>query len=349
MVALRSGYTTGTTAAAAAMAAWQYLTGQRSIMSAEVPLPPFRDGKVFPVPIVRTGCGGDVGALAYAEARKEAGDDPDVTNGMIIRATIYAAREAGPANGGIAIAGGQGIGRVTLPGLSVPVGQAAINPVPLAQIRTGLNNLGATGLHVVISAPEGEARAKGTMNGRLGIIGGISILGTQGIVKPYSHAAYRESIACAMNIAKASGCDTVCLGTGRRSIALLQNLYPALPEQAFIVAGDFLKESLELARQFQHVAWGCFFGKLIKLAQGLANTHAHTAELDMNFLANVAGRPELDASNTAQAALEQILTAPDATPLRNILNLARQQAMNFLGKQITIHLFHNDGRELARA
>lgn len=344
MARLKNGFTTGTAATAAAMAALLCLRDHSCPDMIETPLPPFTNGRTLPVPVFRTATGGIDGALAHAEVRKDGGDDPDVTHGMIIRADIYLS-----ATRGISIEGGQGIGRATLPGLPIAAGQAAINPVPLAQITTGLQNLAAPALRVVISAPEGEARARGTMNSRLGILGGISILGTQGIVKPYSNAAYRASIASAMNIARATSCHTVCLGTGRRSIGLLQKLFPLLPPQAFIIAGDFVQDSLRLAHPFQNIHWGCFFGKLVKLAQGFSNTHAHVAELDMDFVARSTHLPQLRACITAQAALEQILMLPDLAPLKNLMNIARKQAIKFLGKQITIHLFHTDGRELARA
>lgn len=343
MAGLRSGYTTGTTAAAAAMAALIFARAGVVPGHVDVPLPPFSTGETIAVPIERAGWGN--GCLAFAEARKDGGDDPDATHGMILRAEIFA-----NVRKGLEIDGGAGIGRATLPGLPIAPGDAAINPVPRAQIRSGLLGISPvlSPLRVVISAPEGEARARRTMNARLGILGGISILGTQGIVRPYSNAAYRASIAEALSVARATGCEKICLGTGRRSIGLMQRLYPDLMPQSFVVAGDFVEESLKLAGDFGRVSWGCFFGKLVKLAQGLGNTHAHAGALDREFLAKIAGMPELAECNTAQAALEYILQKPGPA-LRRLVELAKGYATKFAGREISIHLFHANGRELARA
>lgn len=169
--------------------------------------------------------------------------------------------------------------------MPINVGAAAINPVPRQQIAFAIGQAASlpSGLRVVISAPEGERRARETMNARLGIVGGISILGTQGIVRPFSHDAYRASIRQAVKVAQALGCEEICFATGRRSLKCLARVYPHLPEQSFVVAGDFARDSLMLAKEFKTVAWGCFFGKLVKLAQGLGNTHARRASLDRDF------------------------------------------------------------------
>lgn len=308
-----------------------------------MPLPPFASGRALAVPIEQTG-GGDE-SLAFAEVRKDGGDDPDATHGMLIRADIFAGGKPG-----VEIDGGKGIGRVTLPGLAIAPGRAAINPVPRAQIWEGLRRICGTPppLRILISAPEGEERARKTMNARLGIVGGISILGTQGIVRPYSNAAWLGGLAEAFSVARAAGIARLCLATGRRSAALLAGIYPELPKLAFVVAGDFVAESLRLAKGFDKIAWGCYFGKLIKICQGLDNTHAHQASLDMEFLAEMADMPGLAHCLTAQAALEYLL--PDRRGcLRRLVALAKKRLMEFSERQITIHLFHTDGRELARA
>lgn len=343
MAELKNGFTTGTTATAAAMAALLFARCNIAASRIDVPLPPF-DGASIAVPIERAGLAD--GCLAFAEARKYGGDDPDATSGMLLRAEIFAGTAPG-----IEIDGGQGIGKVTLPGLPVPPGQAAINPVPLRQIRHGLRQTEAClpPLRVVISAPEGAARAARTMNARLGIVGGISILGTQGIVRPYSNAAYLASITEAINVARATGCRHICLGTGRRTIAQLATLHPELPQQAFIVAGDFVEDSLRQTRDFADASWGCFFGKLVKLAQGLGNTHANTADLDLDFVARTAGIPALADCNTASEALERILKNRRIAALADLAQMAKRHAMKFSGRHITIHLFHTDGRELTRA
>lgn len=341
LLALRNGFTTGTAATAAAMAAALFAFKHISVKQIQVPLPPFEEPLSFlSIPIEKTGV--IENGLAYAEVIKDGGDDPDATHGMIIRADIY-----GKAESGLTIDGGEGIGRVTLPGLPVSPGEAAINPVPRQQITFGVSQIvkANLGLQVVISAPEGIERAKKTMNARLGIVGGISILGTQGIVRPFSNAAYKASIAQALNVAKAADCENICLATGRRSLDFLKKLYPHLGQQSFVVAGDFVQESLALAKNFKNVSWGCFFGKLVKLAQGMANTHAHMQSLDFRFLSEVLEIPDLQKVTTAQSVLE---IAGVSGGLMRLMRLARHHAEQFAGRRITIHLFDTAGRELAR-
>lgn len=341
MSGLRSGFTTGTAAAAAAMSAATLLFRQIRPDAIAVPLPPLEGTfATLRVPIEKAGL--IDGCSAFAEVRKDGGDDPDATHGMIIRADIY--REVEP---GCRIDGGQGIGRVALRGLPVAPGEAAINPVPRQQIAFGLASIlpDDAGLKVIISAPEGQERAKKTMNARLGIIGGISILGTQGIVRPYSHIAYKAAIEQAVSVARASACDHLCFATGRRSLAFLAKLFPDLTQQSFIVAGDFVRASLSLAKDFKTVSWGCLFGKLVKLAQGLANTHAHANSLDLKFLASILHRADIGAATTAQSVLS---IAQASGSLMRLMHLAKSHAEYFAQRQITIHLFDTAGRELAR-
>jgi len=209
--------------------------------------------------------------------------------------------------GSIIIKGGPGVGRVTLPGLPVPVGQAAVNPVPRQQITLALQawerqrgnvpngaqagtQEGHTALTVFVSVPEGAQLAQKTFNPRLGIEGGISILGTQGTVRPFSHAAWKATIEQGLSVAAATGCRSICLTTGRRSERLLMERNPLLPARCFVQVADFAKFSLHAAGLlgFERIVWGCFFGKLVKLAQGHAYTHAQNATLDMQALAQMA-------------------------------------------------------------
>lgn len=339
---LRNGFTTGSAATAAAMAAlMRYLHGYAPDF-VNVPLPPSPYAEQLRIPIERTG---SAAGASYAEVRKDGGDDPDVTHGMIIRAEISAHADAS-----LLIDGGQGIGRATLPGLPIAPGAAAINPAPRAQIEYGLRQVWPEpgGLRVIISAPEGLERARSTMNGRLGIVGGISILGTHGIVRPFSHAAFEASIVQAMNVARQCGARRVCLATGRRSLAFLRRMFAALPDHNFIIAGDFAAAALKAARIFEKIEWGCFFGKLVKLAQGLENTHARKGELDLRFLADIFQWTPLARMNTAQEALAEILLKR-LKGMDRLMMLARRQAEQFSGSKTTIHLFQTDGRELARA
>ncbi|MBD5416617.1 MAG: cobalt-precorrin-5B (C(1))-methyltransferase [Desulfovibrio sp.] len=370
---LREGFTTGTAATAAALAALSLLLQGSAPVSVPTPLPPIAEGPRawLDVPVLACAPGPapelagqpqlcPAGApAAYARVRKDGGDDPDATNGALITASVVLQPEA-PAPR-IRIEGGPGVGRVTLPGLPVPVGEAAINPGPQAQLRYALTHalsqLAGEGpaLTVVISVPGGEELARHTLNPRLGIQGGISILGTQGTVRPYSHTAWRATVAQGLSVARATGCRTVCLSTGRRSEVLLMHRYPELPEQAFIQAADFARFSLAEAGRLplERLVWGCFFGKLAKLAQGLEYTHAREAPLDMGALAalcaeaGAACAPQVARCVTAAHALELLLADParDAA-LAAVGARAIATARRFAGRAVTLHLFHTDGREL---
>jgi cobalt-precorrin-5B (C1)-methyltransferase len=228
---LRTGFTTGSAAAAAAKAALAVLLGGPAREIVSIPLP---GGGRLEVP-VREARWADPGRV-QATVIKDAGDDPDVTHRAAIVATV--ALEAGE---GLRLTGGVGVGVVTRPGLALAVGEPAINPVPRAMIAQAVGEAwreagraGAPAVNVEVSVPEGERLAKRTLNPRLGIVGGISILGTTGLVKPFSHEAYTATIESALAVAKAAGLAEVVLTTGRRSEKRAQALRPDLPEQAFV-------------------------------------------------------------------------------------------------------------------
>lgn len=400
---LREGFTTGSAATGAALAALHLLRHACAPASVRVPLPPFAsapqgasDGQPIPrgwfdlhVADCQPGPAPELAECwsasnfthcdpppqgimrsAHASIIKDGGDDPDATSGACITATVVesalphdSAEVADPGN--IIIKGGPGVGRVTLPGLPVPVGQAAINPVPRQQISLALRaqengqtngaHTGKTLLTVFVSVPQGLELAQKTFNPRLGIEGGISILGTQGTVRPFSHAAWKATIEQGLAVAAATGCRTVCLTTGRRSERLLMERYPLLPERCFVQVADFAQFSLHAAGAmgFERIVWGCFFGKLVKLAQGHAYTHAKDSTLDMRALAQQAAAAkaacasEIACSITAAHALELLL--PNAAGPRVLESVARQAmltAQNFAGQAVGLHLFHTDGREL---
>lgn len=405
---LREGFTTGTAATGAALAALILLRTGRAPQNVDVPLPPFmpaagedsfsgrcaRDRRVLPVAHCAPGLarellerpvpelesylmsgqtpGPDENAAlkaAHASIRKDGGDDPDATSGALITASVVLrdcpARPLPPDDQDFThIEGGPGVGRVTMPGLPLPVGAAAINPAPREQLRFALGReaarLAALGapcppLTVIVSVPRGADIARHTFNPRLGIVDGISILGTQGTVRPYSHAAWWATIEQGLRVALATGCRTVCLSTGRRSEKLLMARYPDLAPQCFIQAADFAEFSLREAGSlpFERLVWGCFFGKLAKLAQGHAYTHARDADLDMAALAELCRKagaacaPAVAACVTAAHALELLLADPaGADALAVVARLAAQTARNFAGRPVALHLFHTDGREL---
>ncbi len=191
--------------------------------------------------------------------------------------------------------GGVGVGRVTKPGLPVPVGEAAINPVPRKMIVTTVQQTLEEfqinrGVKVVISVPDGEEIAKKTLNGRLGIIGGISILGTRGTVVPFSSSAYMASIVQAISVAKAGGCEHLVLTTGGRSEKYAMGLLPELPEEAFIEMGDFVGFSLKQCKKqgIKKVSLVGMMGKFSKVAQGVMMVHSKGSSVNFDFLAEIA-------------------------------------------------------------
>ncbi|MBC8275447.1 MAG: cobalt-precorrin-5B (C(1))-methyltransferase [Chloroflexi bacterium] len=280
---LRSGYTTGACAAAAARAATIALLKQEVVNQVQVALPGANqvNFKVDRCAFNRS--------QASCSVIKDAGDDPDATHGAEITATVSWKDEPG-----INITGGKGVGVVTKPGLEIPIGKAAINPVPRQMIERSVrevagNKLDSKGIQVTISVPAGKELAKRTLNPRLGIIKGISILGTTGIVIPYSVNAYTTCISKALDVAVACGCRQVVLTTGRRSEKFAQGEL-ALAEECFVQAGDFIGYSLkECAKRRidKVIVWG-MMGKISKLAAGHLYTNVSHSKVDIGFLAGVA-------------------------------------------------------------
>jgi cobalt-precorrin-5B (C1)-methyltransferase len=315
---LRTGFTTGSAAAAAAKAALTLLLGGPAPAVVSIPLPGGGRLEVEVREIVHIAPG-----RTQATVIKDAGDDPDVTHHAAVVATVGLddADETG-----VHLTGGIGVGRVTRPGLAVAVGEPAINPAPRAMISDALAEAwaeagrpGALAVSVEISVPAGERLAKRTLNPRLGIVGGISILGTTGLVKPFSHEAYTATIESALAVAKAAGLTEVVLTTGRRSEKCAQALRPDLPELAFVQIADYFAFALGKTAELGLVRVGLvsFFGKAVKQAQGLACTHAHRAPLDLAALAGwlaEAGAPSdltraVAGANTALHALEMLRQA----------------------------------------
>ena len=277
---LHSGLTTGTCATAAAVAATIQLV--KDEMPTEVPvlLP---DGETIQVAVGY----GD----GYAYCIKEAGDDPDVTNGLEIRARAYP--QPLPKGGEpIAIEGGEGVGIFTLPGFDYPPGSPAINKTPREMITNNLQAILSpltthhSPLTVTISVPQGAEIARRTFNPRLGIEGGISIIGVSGIVKPFSEEAFIDSIHKCMTVAKASGSERVVINSGGKSERFVKALYSTLPQQAFVEYGNYIGETLKMANElgFKHVTLGVMLGKAVKLAAGHLDTHSRKATMDKAFI-----------------------------------------------------------------
>jgi len=356
--ALREGFTTGTAASGAAKAAALLLLGGRTVRTVDVPLP--GSGRME-LAVAEVRPDGDGAAVAWII--KDGGDDPDVTHGARIGCRV--SHVPGTA-AGVLVEGGPGVGRATLPGLPVPVGQAAINPAPRVQIAAAVAEAAAAcghagGLSAMVMVEGGEAIAKKTLNPRLGIIGGISILGVSGIVRPFSHDAWEASIAEALDVARALGHDTAGFSTGRRSEKLLLAALPELPETASVQAADCFAFALAEAarRDFARIVWAAFGGKLVKMAQGLENTHAHKADTDFSALAGwcaAAGWPKALArqaatANTARHALAMAPSDAARTALVAVLaDLALGHMRRFAGEEPELELlvFDFDGKMILR-
>ena len=308
----RSGFTTGACSAAAARAA------TLGLLSGEVPasvvchLPNGQDVS-FAVSEGRI-----VDGVAHAVIVKDAGDDPDATNGAHLTADV---RLLPNATGEVILKGGPGVGVVTKEGLGLEVNGPAINPVPRRNIADNVRAaagelLARDGLEITISVPGGESMAKKTLNARLGILGGISILGTTGIVRPYSTAAFRASVVQAVDVAAKQGQTQVVFTTGGRSEKFAMRQLPALDESCFVQMGDFVKAAFNAAikNRMAHIHIGAMAGKLTKMGQGLAVTHAWKAEIDRDLLADCArevGAPpelveEIRNAETARFAAEHL-------------------------------------------
>jgi len=295
---LRRGWTTGACAAAAARAAAE------ALLTGVFPDPvgirlPGGECPSFPLALRELSPG-----LARAGIVKDAGDDPDVTHG----ATVIAALSPGPAGGGVTFHAGEGVGTVTRAGLALAVGEAAINPAPRAMIRAALAAAeAATGrtlpnLAVTIAIPGGAALAAKTLNARLGIVGGLSILGTTGIVIPYSCASWIHAIQRGIDVARAAGLEHLAAATGSTSEAAVQRLL-GLPETALIDMGDFVGGTLKYLRRHPvpRLTLAGGFGKLAKLAQGHLDLHSGASRVDAAALAELLAALSADAATVAAA------------------------------------------------
>ena len=274
---LRSGFTTGACATAAAKAALLALLGREVGDSVGIGFP---DGERLSLPIVSI-----VSDPASATVIKDAGDDPDVTNGCEVAATVAFSEEPG-----IHFLQGEGVGRVTLPGLGLPIGGPAINRVPRQMMEQELSSLYKGGLDVTISVTGGRELAKRTFNPKLGVVDGISIIGTSGIVRPFSNEAFVESIRREIEVAIAVGSPMLVINSGAKSEAFLKARYPELPPQAFVHYGNAIGETLKIAAELKvgKVVMGIMLGKAVKLAEGHLDTHSKSVVMNRTFLKEVA-------------------------------------------------------------
>lgn len=333
---LRTGYTTGTCAAAATKAALSALVSGDNLPKVNVSLP--KDKHIVI----------DIAWIKFVNEKsvtasvvKDGGDDPDVTNGAEIWSTVSLLESSNK----IMIDGGIGVGRVTKPGLGLEIGKAAINPTPLKMINQAIEEIlekqqkNRYGLSILISVPKGEEIAKRTDNPRLGIIGGISILGTTGIVIPYSTASFAASIRQSIDVSIAMGSDSVILTTGGRSEDFARSIFGnSVADHAYIQIGDFIGFSIKQCaiKKIKKAYVIGFIGKLTKMAMGVKQTHVKGSNVDMNFLATLANRcganndlvKKIKLANTARHVGELI----DQSGLSMFYDVLCEEVYNHLSK-----------------
>jgi len=335
---LRMGYTTGSCAAAAAKAAaWMLLTGKRkeeiSIITPK--------GIALTLQVLQIDMEEDKVSCAI---QKDSGDDPDVTHRTLIFASVTYTKEPG-----VQIDGGLGIGRVTKRGLDQPVGNAAINSVPRQMIRENVEEVMALsdyhgGVSVIISAPDGELLAKKTFNPRLGIVGGISILGTTGIVEPMSEKALVDTIRVELNQRKANGAEYVLLTPGNYGSDFIRNSLK-LDVTLAVQSSNFIGDALDICKDlgFKGVLLIGHVGKLVKIAGGMMNTHSKYGDCRMEILAAHAGAVGVPAE-----VIWQIL---DCIACDDVLRILRdhggyEKTIESVTNRVYFHLKHRAGEEM---
>jgi len=351
---LRTGFTTGTSAAAGAKACVLSILNQKKIDLVDVTLP--KKSKVQ-IKIERCEFNSDA---ARCSVIKDGGDDPDVTHGAEICTEVSLTDRLGK----IEIDGGQGVGKVTKPGLGLEVGSAAINPTPKKMITENIlevakDMLQRNGIKVVISVPKGKELAIKTDNPRLGILGGISILGTSGIVIPYSTASFAAAIRQSIDVTIAMGDNSVVLTTGGRSEDFSKKIIN-LPDHCFIQMGDFsgytIQECAKKGIKKAHVTG--FIGKLTKMGMGVRQTHVKGSKVDMQFLADIARKcnapievtQEIKHANTARHVFEIVI----GRNVNGYFDLICSEVHNHLRKhsenkvEIEVIMFDFDGNIIGR-
>ena len=325
---LHSGITTGTCATAAAIAATTRLTTGETHSVVAVVLP---NGETIQVPVIY----GD----GYASVYKEAGDDPDITNGIEIRASVTLSDK-------FEILGGEGVGTFTVPGFDYPPGEPAINKGPRQMMRENIKQ----NVRIVISVPEGGAKAKRTFNPRLGIEGGISIIGVSGIVKPFSEEAFIESIRKCMQVAKASGAERIVINSGCKSERFVKTLYPELPQQAFVEYGNYIGETLSIANELgiKNVTLGVMLGKAVKLAAGNLDTHSRRSTMDKDFISSMLHEAGCDIDISSITLARELWEIIPQDKLQAFATVVINHCMEHCGKllpsgKLLILMITNDG------
>lgn len=356
MTKLRSGYTTGACAAAAAKGATLCLLGGKPVHGVEIQFP---DGRRVHFDLFQCSKTEGDSQAGYAAVIKDAGDDPDVTNGAVIGATVGVNTASGTQPEPIVIRGGEGVGTVTKPGLAVSIGKPAINPVPLKMIREAVAEAvvdlcvqPVPPLVVEIVVPKGRKLAEKTLNERLGIVGGISILGTTGIVRPVSAEAWTATITAAMDVAAAGGNEEIVLSTGRTSETALQKSGRFKPE-ALIMMGDYLEFALKEAGNypFTRLHMAGMWAKILKAALRIPQTHVRFGALEVQqavaFISALAPDRDLDylvGANTAREIYQRLVDKDDAAVIECVCRAAKDYHQEMAGIPVTVYLVHHTGR-----
>ncbi len=339
---LRRGWTTGACATAATRAALIRLWGGAFPAQVQITLP---RGETPSFALAHSAAGD---GWAEAGITKDAGDDPDVTHGALVIARVEAS------GGGVVFRAGQGVGTVTMPGLPVAVGEAAINPVPRQMMRAVVQDLAAQygrapDVAITLSIPGGEALAAKTWNPRLGIVGGLSVLGTTGVVRPFSCSAWIASIHRGVDVARASGLSHVAGCTGATSERAVQALY-GLPDHAMLDMGDFAGGLLKyIARHpVARLTIGGGLGKLAKLGQGAADLHSARSQVDFQALAALVGEARVAEAQTVLHAYE-MAGAPLARAIADAALEAARARLKGADVALDVVAVGRDGQVLARA
>lgn len=348
---LKSGLTTGTYATVAAIGACRRLLqlDEAPIASVKVVIP---NGESLSVPIYD---GEDESGKVYCMCIKDSGDDPDVTNGLEVCAYVEVDATAKGQPDDIAIDGGVGVGIITLPGFDTLPGEPAINKVPQQMIRQNLRLLTDEPLRVTISVPRGEEIAGRTFNPRLGIKGGISIVGVSGIIKPFSKEGFLNSIRKCMHVARATDCDHVVINSGAKSERYVKAFYPHLPSQVFVEYGNFIGDTIKMAADegFTKLSLGIMLGKAVKLAAGHLDTHSKHSTMDKAFIASMmvearCGKEVLEALDKIKLARELWKIMPQSD-VQNFVNVVRRYCLLYCEPlapdcEVELLLIDNDGR-----
>jgi len=344
---LRKGWTTGSCATAAATAAWQAIETKVFPKVVSIFLP---NGQTPEFELLHTALIKDTATVGVI---KDAGDDPDITHGAEIIVTVTRCRR----KQGVRFFAGEGVGTVTLPGLPLNVGEPAINPKPREMIIENLRRVSQKtdiNADITISIKDGERLAKKTMNGRLGIKGGLSILGTTGIVVPYSCASWIHSIHRGIDVARAKDLSHIAAATGATSENSVQSMYN-LPDVALIEMGDFVGGMLKYLRThpIDRLTISGGFAKLAKLAQGEMDLHSSRSQVDMDLLKDLteglgASNKVIDKVKQANTAFEiYSITSFHKVPLANLIAMrAREVALATVagGINIEVLIFNREGQ-----